>query len=383
MQLNFLPDQNYDCVRCGYGCRHDWNVRVDQQRVENIRANYTPIKAIEAVQPAFIDNDGDITLARTPEKHCVFLEGSANCGIHATLGIDAKPRDCQHYPLSMVDTPDGIQVGITYSCTAALRNVGSPISSQADSVTHWLREFQPTKLGYQPSAVFDDVTIEWSAYKHLETELQLAINQGNCAKTLWQSLLLLRQCIMDKISTSADANLTTADLAKFNAANIAATPVQFSEELAMQLDYFGYLQLGYLGTCDRDSQQAMLDPFDETSIINLPSLHWRGSSSLMRQLMQQAQGQSEYEAEIKRYYSALLFQKKLLNDANLWTGLIKFCMLPQLIAQANVILSNSGYQHPDLTPFQYAMRLVEQDVMSHNGATSKLYAILGQMLIAG
>jgi hypothetical protein len=42
MQLNFLPDQNYDCVRCGYGWRHDWNVRVDQQRVENIRANYNP-----------------------------------------------------------------------------------------------------------------------------------------------------------------------------------------------------------------------------------------------------------------------------------------------------------------------------------------------------
>ena len=135
-----------------------------------------------------------------------------------------------------------------------------------------------------PVAVFDDVTIEWSAYKHLEAELQLAINQDNCAKTLWQSLLLLRQCIMDKISTSADANLTTADLAKFSAANIAATPVQFSDELAMQLDYFGYLQLGYLGTCDRDSQQAMLDPFDESSIINLPSLHWRGSSSLLRQL---------------------------------------------------------------------------------------------------
>ena len=154
MQLNFLPDQNYDCVRCGYGCRHDWNVHVDQQRVESIRANYTPIKAIEAVQPAFIDNDGDITLARTPDKHCVFLEGSANCGIHATLGMDAKPRDCQHYPLSMVDTPDGIQVGITYSCTAALRNVGSPISTQADSVTNWLREFQPTKLGYEPSRRF-------------------------------------------------------------------------------------------------------------------------------------------------------------------------------------------------------------------------------------
>jgi hypothetical protein len=283
----------------------------------------------------------------------------------------------------MVDTPDGIQVGITYSCTAALRNVGSPISSQADSVTHWLREFQPTKLGYQPSAVStmspssgQPTSISKRNFNWPSIRATAPRRFGNrcccCANASWTR------------SRPAPTPIDHSEIwPNLTPANIAATPVQFSEELAMQLDYFGYLQLGYLGTCDRDSQQAMLDPFDETSIINLPSLHWRGSSSLMRQLMQQAQGQSEYEAEIKRYYSALLFQKKLLNDANLWTGLIKFCMLPQLIAQANVILSNSGYQHPDLTPFQYAMRLVEQDVMSHNGATSKLYAILGQMLIAG
>ncbi len=382
IQRNYAAEQKYDCLQCGYCCKHDWKIHVDRATVENIRLDYRPLALIESQQPAFLEEDGDITLGRTSERHCVFLQESSNCGIHSALGMDAKPRDCQHYPFSLVETPDGVQVGVSYSCTATLKNQGRALEEHSGVVDYWLKDFRPTRVGFEPSPFFENLNIDWPAYQLLEQRMNWAIAHTECEGALARTVVLLQKYKSYKTTPTTNLTMNLADIAYISNASLAAVQVNYSESLAMQLEYFGLLQLGYLGTCNRVSQEALLNPFDDDSIIDAPNLSWSGSASQFRSIIIPAGTSCDFEPEIKRYISAQMFQKTLLRDTDLWTGLIKLSMVPRLIRQGAALIAHGNSSHPHLTPYQRALRLVEEDVISHSGASSKIYALLGSALMA-
>lgn len=91
--------------------------------------------AIQGIDPEGADFDDDFDdrmLCTASDGGCHFLMDDLRCGVHATLGPEAKPDGCRRFPLGLVATPMGGRVTTRHRCPC--RTMGARPALTGDSV---------------------------------------------------------------------------------------------------------------------------------------------------------------------------------------------------------------------------------------------------------
>lgn len=186
-----LPEgQNYACVKCGRSCEMFDEVELDPQTqerwAEQLPSEPTLDKSnpAESSKPIAIEspwNPGKTTLRKKGENRagnaCCLLNDDRLCEAHCTLGEEAKPVVCRTFPYKFVDTPDGVYVGLSFACTAVLRNEGPPIGENESDVRaiHALTGQYRTRLHSDETGdevlLSPSILIPWKSYGAIEADL--------------------------------------------------------------------------------------------------------------------------------------------------------------------------------------------------------------------
>lgn len=126
--MKFDTEIRYECIQCGKSCRRDWNVWLRDDLRKRIGHGYQALRMVQ---------DGEALRLERDESGCSCLEGN-QCGIHQRLGYHSKPYSCKQYPILLVQTPDGLRVSASYTCTAVLQQSGPPLEAHQSEVRRWL-----------------------------------------------------------------------------------------------------------------------------------------------------------------------------------------------------------------------------------------------------
>lgn len=132
----FDPDIRYGCVRCGKSCRQDWDIWVHRDLPGLIEPYLLGMGL--APETAFVTEQGRVRLARD-QAGCRFLQDHL-CALHCQLGVQRKPNFCQQYPWVFVQTPEGLRVTASYTCTAVIQSAGSSLSEQRGEIESCLAQ---------------------------------------------------------------------------------------------------------------------------------------------------------------------------------------------------------------------------------------------------
>ncbi len=160
---------------CGKGCKQDWNIIVNLSSSKAIKESevYIPFNKLP---------DGRLTLAKTEEGHCVFLDEDNLCRVHKELGFESKPRGCAQFPASFVPTPEGLFVGMSFFCTSIQEGTGRPMEEHQE----WLQEAAESAIkrfnykGHPGTVhVVGDRHMNWADYQTLERELKSQLTPHN------------------------------------------------------------------------------------------------------------------------------------------------------------------------------------------------------------
>lgn len=191
MDLHFPAGQNYDCVQCGRSCQAGWDIPVEKSVRDRIEGHYLTLRVISERGSAFIEKKSGPVLNMSPaQPRCGFLEDDLLCGLHKHLGVEAKPNTCRLFPYILSQTPEGIFVGVSYSCTGARQNAGRALSLHAADIEGLLA------LGTTTNVIHDDGLVvhgswftTWADYRRFEADLvaraaEIGV-QGALAEGLW------------------------------------------------------------------------------------------------------------------------------------------------------------------------------------------------------
>lgn len=162
-----LPDLVYDCVSCGRSCKM---FSVEIMPDEMVRLQESPLTAelqAEGYQPLRLLDSGRVFLGKKDDGSCAYLDQANLCKIHAAQGYAAKPWTCQTFPFHAEPTPDGIYIGLSYSCTAVAQQRGRPVEAHREELT---RRFEG-RLDDVPYVLWGDLPLPWERYRAVEAML--------------------------------------------------------------------------------------------------------------------------------------------------------------------------------------------------------------------
>ena len=133
--FQFQNGLSYECTNCGKCCGDHWALRIDPQTLEDMQQNWK-------VQTPKMDHPQDFYERRESTTHkgdpqhvfkckegkCVFLDEENLCIMHREWGFDRKASNCKQYPFTFTKAPDGIRVGLLFSCEGvALAPTDAPL----------------------------------------------------------------------------------------------------------------------------------------------------------------------------------------------------------------------------------------------------------------
>ncbi|MBX3167480.1 MAG: hypothetical protein KF760_08705 [Candidatus Eremiobacteraeota bacterium] len=280
----FDPDIRYGCVRCGKSCRHDWDIWIHRDLPARLEPHLAKLKLTR--ENAFVYEQGRVRLAR--DQHgCRFLQDSL-CSLHCQLGVFHKPNFCQQYPWFFVDTPEGIRVSASYTCTAVLQGAGPPLGEQRAEIEKCLAQ----------NPALDVSLLNWEETVDFHRRFAQAVE-----RELW-ALCLLR-CL-----AQARAGRRWAELEP------AQGPV---EDMAWPRR----LVVGALLKPCLDHDQELWSELDRAlgdgGEVKIPQFGYAGSGA---ELLEWAARPLEEEVELERYRRSLWFRRQHLRCAEPLAGLL-------------------------------------------------------------
>jgi len=280
----FDPDIRYGCVQCGKSCQQDWDIWIHPDLPVRIRPHLPQLGLTE--QSAFVAEQGRVRLARD-EQGCRFLSDSL-CSLHCQLGVRYKPNFCQQYPWIFVDTPDGLRVTASYTCTAVLRQAGPPLADQRAEIEHCLAQ----------NPAIDETLLGWEESREFHQRFERAVEQE-----LW-ALCLLRCLVQARRGGGWDC----------------LDPFQGE---VMDMALARRLVLGaLLKPClDHDVQlwQSLDEALSEGGEVKIPQFGYHGNGE---QLLEWAATPLSQEAELERYRRSMWFRRQHLRLAEPLAGLL-------------------------------------------------------------
>ena len=196
--------QNFFCDNCG-GCCSNWKVKVDPEKIPELEATdaYRAVKARGYV-PLRVVN-GDTATTMRPDGFCAFHDGGG-CSIHREKGMEAKPTVCQMFPFSLVNSPDGYYLSLSFSCPSVLKGTGQPVSEQVDSLQKAVSASSFFANGPMDSeshvALTSKQAISWQQYLTVEQGLMANLDPNNPTLSLLDAVLMLAEHPTDRIDWS-------------------------------------------------------------------------------------------------------------------------------------------------------------------------------------
>ncbi len=122
-----LPGQRYSCHGCGACCR-DFTVQLRDDDVARLaRQRWRDLFGHEV----WTEFRGHRFLRQRADGSCLFLLDDGKCRIHAEYGLQEKPVACRSFPLSVMPTPDGPQMGLNFACGSVQASQGASLASHA------------------------------------------------------------------------------------------------------------------------------------------------------------------------------------------------------------------------------------------------------------
>ena len=171
----FDPDIRYGCVRCGKSCRHDWDIWVHRDLPARISETWLDRMGLTSAT-AFAQEEGRVRLAR--DSHgCRFLHDNL-CSLQCQLGLRYKPDFCQQYPWILVESPEGIRVSASYTCTAVLQAEGAPLSQQRAEIEECLAR----------NPALDGASFPWEETREFHRRFEEAVGRESWALCLLRCL---------------------------------------------------------------------------------------------------------------------------------------------------------------------------------------------------
>jgi len=171
----FPGGYHFKCRMCGRCCIDPNQIRLtrsDYQRLGNIdwqshQDSAAPSLSIVydpqvPTHPYWVTSRGNA---------CYFLQSGKRCLIKNVFGYHAKPVACRRFPFLPRGTPEGIYLGLDFTCTAILQNYGDPLAS--------IPYLDLTPLQYHlvgTSISVNDIHVSWPAYKNIEKRLDIIID---------------------------------------------------------------------------------------------------------------------------------------------------------------------------------------------------------------
>lgn len=181
MQFHLPSQQAYDCLQCGRSCQAGWDIPVEEEVRQTLENHPLTLRVIQERGAALVPKKHEWVLNMNPQQpRCGFLEPDLLCGLHKELGPEAKPHTCRLFPYILSETPEGLFVGVSYSCSAARSNAGRPLSEQQADIEGLL------KVGVAVNRIPSDGLplhgswfVSWTEYRNLEKLLlEQALQKG-------------------------------------------------------------------------------------------------------------------------------------------------------------------------------------------------------------
>lgn len=162
MQLLY-PRQRYQCVQCGKSCG-EWRIWVEPELVSQLRQHPLALR-LEVAGESFLqqDEDGWNYLVYDSNRRCHFLKDERLCGLHASSGWLSKPRACRQFPFFLLVTPQGVQVGLSFRCSAVQQDVGVEWLEHEADLRQLLDSGDYQRVGFEP-AQYGLRRLEWAEY---------------------------------------------------------------------------------------------------------------------------------------------------------------------------------------------------------------------------
>ncbi len=142
-----------------------------------------PVKRLNR-DPVFYDTSIRAKVFRyKADGSCIFLQPDLLCGVHAQLGVDAKPDTCRKFPFALVATPLGRRVVTAHRCSC--RTLGDRPLLDPATVEAEIR--MPGKALCAERSVLGRVAIDksrrvsFTTWLALEGPLIAALNAGTPA----------------------------------------------------------------------------------------------------------------------------------------------------------------------------------------------------------
>lgn len=152
---------------------------------------------VEGVDPQamFVVDNGRILLGHQPDGRCVFLDAAGRCRIHAKYGEAIKPLACRAYPLVIQAAGSKFAVSLRFSCPAAAKNQGQPLSEQSAEIRSLVKTLVRRKVAPgPPPAVLREPRLDWEDFLRYITWLDhtFAVAEAPVALKLVRALHWLR-----------------------------------------------------------------------------------------------------------------------------------------------------------------------------------------------
>ena len=189
--MKFLfPHQRYQCIQCGKSCG-EWRIWVEPELVPRLREHPLALRLQVAGEPYLLeDSEGWHYLGYDRQRRCFFLEGERRCGLHASTGWLSKPRACRQFPFFLLETPDGIQVGLSFRCSAVQQDRGLEWSEHEADLLQLLESGQYPRVGFEP-AVYGLGSLDWPTYLGWERDWCARLAEATLEQVFYQHLNLI------------------------------------------------------------------------------------------------------------------------------------------------------------------------------------------------
>lgn len=257
----FPTNVRYGCIQCGKSCQH-WRVWVD------------PAEA--AGKSWQLEQDGPrLRLLQDARGRCLELSPQNLCQIHPD-----KPGVCRQFPFLLVENPDGVQVGVSFRCTAVFQEQGVNWSEHVPFLKELLAQGVP-RIGFEPAPI-GEYRLDWETYKDWEAHWLRRLPHDLCdgvASTLGVALGLHPQSLerlVDLLSASAVGFLESED--NYGAAEVAAAIRAEKEYLSTRRGWTAPIRNPFGGEMSPEAIRYLSHVIERKSV-------WLGSSFLGRLLM--------------------------------------------------------------------------------------------------
>lgn len=355
------------------------------------------LRVIEEQGAAFDRHeDGSYSIHHGDQGHCGFLQPRNLCGIHGELGAPSKPTVCQQHPFHLLQTPDGVHVGLSFQCTSVRDGSGRDVSAHEE----WLRGLLErgsclTVIDPERIALTESSTLTWSEYGVLERWFQSQVELVGFDSAVASALEVVARG--EGVSGGATSDLASQDpggpgrLAAAGDSRGAGAEVGASQgqpggfrvlrggavNALLDSMRYGLLKLHLPGP-DPERTGRLDNAYLNGEALDLPEFGWHDTWDAL-DLKTSTAFPAEWEPWIQRWAAMQVHRKALVVKRPILFNLWGFGLVPRMIRLLTVLhASRAGRQEPVREDYLEALDWCE----CHLGANGDLMDYLGPAFTA-